>query len=377
MKENKLGFLGPITCSECKNCGICTEVCPVIHEELLNTVEPLAAYSGWSNSFDVIMESSSGGVFHEIAKFVTEGAGKVSGSVMKGNRPYHIISDDIRDIARMRGSKYMQSKTLEAFGQFPDLSGDSPFLFSGTPCQVAAAKNLWVFQKHNERSLVTCDLICHGVPSYLVYDSYAKHYSSKNKIVSIDFRNKAFGWENYSVKINYSDGKDRIIPFKKDMFMRSYLADVGLRESCYNCKFSRIPRVGDITLGDFWGVPNHIRNKAGTSAIVANSTKGLEILAKLKKENRIILKGVDIHAIARRNPKLLSGMMEVPKERNEYLNCLSNRGFYAAYRKVVEPAWLRRRLYDALYSGINTLSNIIGNCSKKGNQVDKLDNGRV
>jgi coenzyme F420-reducing hydrogenase beta subunit len=321
----------------------------VIHEELINTAEPFVAYSAWSNSPDIVMDSSSGGIFYEIARLVIEAGGKVSGSVMKDNRPYHIISDDLKEVAWMRGSKYIQSKTLEVFGQFPDLSGDSPFLFSGTPCQVAAAKNLWVFHKQNERKLVTCDLICHGVPSYLVYDSYAKHYSNKNKIISIDFRNKAFGWENYSIKINYSNGKNRIIPGKEDMFMRSYLADVGLRESCYNCKFSRIPRVGDITLGDFWGVPNHMRNKTGTSAIVANSTKGLKILAKLEKENRIVLKAVDINTIARKNPRLLSGLIEMPKERSEYFNCLSNKGFYAAYRKTVKAIWLRRRLLLVTY----------------------------
>jgi len=72
--------------------------------------------------------------------------------------------------------------------------------------------------------------------------------------------------------------------------VRSYLADIGLRESCYDCKFSRIPRVGDITLGDFWGVPRHIRNKTGTSAIVANSKKEQKYLARLKRKSEPLSK---------------------------------------------------------------------------------------
>ena len=97
-------------------------------------------------------------------------------------------------------------------------------------------------------------------------------------------------------------------------------------------------------MGDFWGVPHQIRNKTGTSAIIANSEKGAEVLCKLEKEERITLKEVDINAIARRNQRVLSGLIEMPKERNEYLSCLSNKGFYATYRKFVKPIWLRRRL---------------------------------
>jgi len=339
----------------------------VINEELINTIEPVAAYSGWSNSPEVIMESSSGGIFHEIARWVIEAGGKVSGSVMKEHRPYHIISDDIREVARMRGAKYIQSKTLEVFGQFHDLSGDSPFLFSGTPCQVAAAKNLWVFHNHNERNLVTCDLICHGVPSYLVYDSYTKHYSHKNKIISIDFRNKAFGWKNYSIKINYSNGKNRIILGKQDRFMRSYLADVGLRESCYHCKFSRIPRVGDITLGDFWGAPQHMRNEKGTSAIIANSEKGAQILVQLEKKGRITLTEVDTNAIAKKNRRLLSGFLPMAKERKEFLDCLASKDMHIAYKQFVKPIWLRRRLHFITHlakKGLGDFLSIFKNNSK-------------
>lgn len=359
MQENKLAFWEPLNSSECKHCGTCTEVCPVVCEKLFNAAEPIATYSAWSNSSDVLKGSSSGGIFYEVARLVIEAGGKVSGSVMKEHRPHHIISDDLKEVAWMRGSKYIQSKTLGVFSTIGCTAQDSPFLFCGTPCQVAAVKNLWAFYNKDVTKLITCDLICHGVPSYLVYDSYEKHYSTKEKILSIDFRNKAFGWEKYSIKINFSNGKSRITPNKKDIFMRSYLADIGLRESCYNCKFSRIPRVGDITLGDFWGVPHHLRNKTGTSAIIANSEKGAEVLAKLGKEERITLKEVDINAIARRNQRVLSGLIEMPKERNKYLSCLLNKGFYATYRKFVKPIWLRRRLLLVGHLANKGLRNVL------------------
>jgi len=142
MKENKLGFIEPINSSECKNCGICTEVCPVIHEELVNSAEPKDTYSTWSNSSDVLKESSPGSIFYEVARLVIEAGGKVSGSVMKEHRPHHIISDDLKEVGWMRGAKYIQSKILRVFSTIGCTTQDSPFLFYGTPCQVAAVKNL-------------------------------------------------------------------------------------------------------------------------------------------------------------------------------------------------------------------------------------------
>ena len=315
----------------------------MVCEKLVNATEPIATYSAWSNSSDVLKGSLSGGIFYEVARLVIEAGGKVSGSVMKEHRPYHIISDDLKEVAWMRGSKYIQSKTLGVFSTIGCTTQDSPFLFCGTPCQVAAVKNLWAFYNKDVTKLITCDLICHGVPSYLVYDSYEKHYSTKEKILSIDFRNKAFGWEKYSIKINFSNGKSRIIPNKKDIFMRSYLADIGLRESCYDCKFSRIPRVEDITLGDFWGVPHNIRNNRGTSAIIINSKKGAEILNKLKEAKRVTLHNVDINVIASKNRRILSGITMIPRERVRYLETSADGTFRTAYYRLVFPVWLRNR----------------------------------
>jgi coenzyme F420-reducing hydrogenase beta subunit len=344
MKENKVGFLEPICSSECNNCGICTEVCPVIHEELINTVEPLAGYSAWSNSPDTVVNSSSGGIFYEIARFIMEAGGKVSGAVMLNNRVHHITSNNFEDLKQMRGSKYIQSKTINVFLQIGELASDSTFLFSGTPCQVAAIKNLWAFHNHDSEKLITCDLICHGVPSYLLFDRYMQHYSKNRSSLIVDFRDKTFSWQNYAVKILYRDGKSRITPSKRDIFMRSYLTDIALRESCYKCRFSRIPRVGDVTLGDFWGVPDSFRNDRGTSAIIVNSEKGEAILNKLSDEKLVTLNKVDLNTITRKNRRVLSGMIRIPRERVQYLEALAKGRLRTSYLQFVFPIWLLSKM---------------------------------
>lgn len=130
--------------------------------------------------------------------------------------------------------------------------------------------------------------------------------------------------------------------------MRSYLADVALRESCYKCKFCRVPRVGDITLGDFWGVPANIGNQKGTSAIIVNSQRGIPILKKLAQEGRITINEVDIAAIARKNRRLLSGNTTVPRERVHFLNTLVSADLPTAYTKFVLPIRLKNKILGAL-----------------------------
>jgi coenzyme F420-reducing hydrogenase beta subunit len=321
--------------------------------------KPLAAYSAWSNSPHIVLNSSSGGMFSEIAVHVTNSGGKVAGSQMRASRPHHIVSDRLEDVARMRGSKYIQSKTLSLFSSIVKSAVASPFLFSGTPCQVAAVKNLWSFHNYDPRNLITCDLVCHGVPSYLLFDRYVQQKTKKQKIGMVDFRNKSSGWRNYSLKISFRGGTTTITNHKKDIFMRSFLADVGLRESCYRCIFSRIPRVGDITLGDFWGVPAGVANEMGTSAILVNSGKGMSILEKVVRQGRITINIVDFHEIARKNRRVVDGYTKIPAERNEFLETLLNAGLPTAYRKFVVPILLRNRIRGA-YGVISSRIKSIG-----------------
>ena len=53
-----------------------------------------------------------------------------------------------------------------------------------------------------------------------------------------------------------------------------------MRRSCYNCKFSSTDRVGDITLGDAWGVEEFLPSfdtTHGVSLILVNNEKSKKI----------------------------------------------------------------------------------------------------
>ncbi len=58
------------------------------------------------------------------------------------------------------------------------------------------------------------------------------------------------------------------------------------RESCYDCRFNGLSRVGDITIADFWGLGtqglkfSHDVTK-GVSLVLINTEKGREVVDKL------------------------------------------------------------------------------------------------
>ena len=80
------------------------------------------------------------------------------------------------------------------------------------------------------------------------------------------------------------DGQIKLIKNRREDFLfRSYLTFSFTRLSCYQCPYSDIRRVSDLTIGDFWHFqdsPNRDKyeNLMGTSIIIANSEKGKEMI---------------------------------------------------------------------------------------------------
>lgn len=59
--------------------------------------------------------------------------------------------------------------------------------------------------------------------------------------------------------------------------MQSFLQDVNLRASCFQCQYSRLPRQGDITIGDLWTagyLDLSFDYGKGVSVVLLNNDKG-------------------------------------------------------------------------------------------------------
>lgn len=220
-------------------------------------------FSAWSNDEENLFSSSSGGIFFELAKKMLDENGKVVGVVMDGIKAKYIISDDLEEIKKMRGSKYIPSNPSNVIKKIKD--SKEKILFTGLPCHIEAVKKTC-----NIENMVLVDLFCHGLPKEKVFEEYIKDIADGRKIKSIKFRDKSDGWGKSSqvLVVNFSNGD---IYKSCKGYLEKYINNSILRQNCLVCKKKN---VGDITMGDFWGVPPKLKNEKGTSMVMTNTKKG-------------------------------------------------------------------------------------------------------
>jgi len=336
MNYNAEGFLVPQIAEKlCIKCSICYKKCPVVQvlpkteSELIDNAPTF--YGGWSLNETVVKASSSGGVFTELARYVLEQKGKVYGARWINKGIEHWGIDSIADIGILQGSKYLQSKIGFTYRQIKnDITSGKKVLFVGTPCQVAGLNSYF-----RHKNLITADLTCHGVPSYIVYKKYIELLD--HPIEWVNFRDKTTGWSNYSMSLHLKNNSVIKSQYNwKNPFYIGFLKDIYLNSCCYQCSFSCLPRTGDITLGDFWGVPAHLSNHdRGTSVIIANNLKGYQLLQELISKKQVYLEEVNKEQATLSNPRLVKGQLRIPVEREKILSHLDQYGFKDIQEKYI------------------------------------------
>lgn len=322
MQPDEEGFLYPtLKEQDCIHCQKCEMVCPLYHKKYVE--KNTTAYVGYATRNEIREQSSSGGVFSLLAEAILEQNGVVFGAAFDDKfQVHHISIESKEELKKLRGSKYVQSRLENTFFETKIfLENDRRVLFSGTACQIAGLKN-YLGKEYD--SLVTVDILCHGVPSTKVWEVYMKYQENKfaSEIKSIYFRDKQYGWKNASLKIKFKNGKEYIMPTKNDIFQKLFLSDICLRESCYQCQFKEIPRVSDFTIGDCWGIENHMPemdDDLGTSVILIHSNKGEKLLRAI--ENQMCLKEDELKNILPQSAHSRKAVRQHPN-RKKYLEGL-------------------------------------------------------
>jgi coenzyme F420-reducing hydrogenase beta subunit len=205
-------------------------------------------------------------------------------------RVHHVMAEKIQDIFRFSGSKYIQSDPTSVLRSVQGLS--EKFIFVGTPCQVAGVRRL-VECGVLRGDFTLIDFFCHGVPSYVLWDSYLNFLQKRvGRILHIEQRFKVTDWHRFQCRVFGSRGV-YCRGFEEDPFGFLYLQNYLLRESCYTCPYRGYHSFADLRLGDFWGeLFSH--DRLGTSLVVAFTEKGFQILVENKD---VFLQSMPVEAV--------------------------------------------------------------------------------
>lgn len=289
MKADSEGFCYPAAEeSQCVNCGKCRQMCPENQRREKSAFQP---YCMISNLSDDVERSSSGGIFPAIARNFIHRGGWVTGAGF--TEDFQVIMKRIGSLDMLpdlRMSKYVQAAIPDGFfeGCRNELEKGCPLFFCGTPCQVAAFLSFLNNRKYP--NLLTGELICHGVPSPLVWKDYLRHIAerchiSADSIDRVCFRDKTFGWHKFALTVQAGNQEVFREEIGKNLYMRLFLADVINRPSCGDCRFKAGSSGADITLGDFWKlrkIAPELDNDSGASLVLIHTETAHKILSELQ-----------------------------------------------------------------------------------------------
>lgn len=275
-----------IDTEKCVKCGQCQSVCPMTNIIAQDMGASRALYSVKSYSAETLKKSSSGGMAYELSKMLLESGYAVCGCMYDtaDSSAKHIwLNPNEKDkLYLFQGSKYIQSISSEVLSQISSISERNKIAFFGTPCQAAAVDKL-LRKKGKREQCIIVDLICHGVPSYHLWNKYLNEINDKYRIgdnpnVSFRYKEKENSWRKMLIVISGKE-KKYINSETRDDFYSFFRHSLCYMDSCYECPY-RERSAADLRIGDYWG-NRFINDKDGVSMVIACTDNGGILLDRL------------------------------------------------------------------------------------------------
>lgn len=358
MESDKEGFLYPFVKNElCIQCGRCTSVCVFANHEEYESKRPLRALIAKHTLLDIRERSRSGGVFVAISDYILSKGGVVYGVCLDANfQAFHMRATTRAERNAFCGSKYVQSDTNNTYEQvLTDLRDGLTILFSGTGCQVDGLKKYIMLKAKDkfENQLLTCDIICHGVVSPLIWQNNLAYIRAKygEDMLSVNFRDKRYGWNTHIETYTY---QDKLICSEK--YTSVFYEHVALRPSCYHCRYSTIQRTSDITLADAWGVRKKYSewdDNQGVSFIFLNTESGERLFKNAKNMEYIDVELDDFLQPNMQHPT------EIPKNRYDFWDSFFKDG-YGSVAEKFEKRYIRIKRKNKIKANIVCIVKKIG-----------------
>nr|WP_282570549.1 Coenzyme F420 hydrogenase/dehydrogenase, beta subunit C-terminal domain [Butyrivibrio fibrisolvens] len=133
-----------------------------------------------------------------------------------------------------------------------------------------------------------------------------------------------------------------------DLYYESFLRSVSYRDNCYSCRYAKIDRVSDLTIGDYWGLDKSSLHKpylGRVSEILVNTAKGKALLDKagdyLHTEQASLKVAID-------HNEQLSHPSDFPADRNVFVEAFKGDFIKASYKtaigKRIKKVIMKKRL---------------------------------
>lgn len=269
-----------VNADKCIKCGSCNRICPALNAEL-NAIPQTVSAAISNNHRDT---GSSGSIFYEIASRFLRDGGVVYGAAFDENlKLIHQRATTCEELTPLCKSKYLHSDMAGVYSNIKsDLKNGKNVFFVGAPCQASAVKNLFANQYKSQ--LYIADFLCHGTGTQRVFNACIHEEEKKRggKITNFCFRAKTRKVEHSFSYTVECDGKKKTISGYDFEFpyYYSFLKYTIFNDACYSCPYAQNARVGDITLGDFWGIKHYnasLDDRDGVSMLAVNSEKGEQL----------------------------------------------------------------------------------------------------
>ena len=346
------GVLYPvIDYDKCVSCGLCAKACPSLKRYNEKIINP-KAYA-IKNSINISEKSSSAGVFIVLAKYIFSKNGYVCGALYDDKfNVCHTLTNDWEKVLKMRRSKYVQSNIGNVYSDTKKILEQGMFvLFTGTPCQIAG---LYTFLGKDYDTLLTMDLICHGVPSPGMWRKYLDENWDTDILKDVNFRykgNESFYGSQF-LQFVLKNGNEIIFDNPEHTFYSAFLKSLLLRSSCENCSYAVKPRAADFSVGDWWGAINvrpDLVDGNKMSITLLNSKKAMEVFSEIQNSFEMVLE-ISYHQAMNRNRS--SFHIDINAERNKFFQLINkSSSFNEAVKKSLFPQ------YDVIIVGSSLSGN--------------------
>lgn len=338
-KDNSGFYRCKINYNRCINCGLCKTVCPALELPENRNEKQQECFEYVSSDDSVLRASSSGGVFTAMSRKILEQGGVVFGAGWREDFSVaHMMIEKEEDLHRIQKSKYLQSYMGNTFRRVKEkLEENIPVLFSGCPCQIAGLKK---FLKKDYHNLYLIDILCSYAPPVNFFQKYVREQFGDD-IAAYEFRHKTknWNWDCMTVKITNNAG-DSIVRHgtAEDPYQKAYHNHLMTGIHCENCKYQSGARLGDITIGDFWGISKRdpkINAKKGVSMVMCNNEKGKKLFDSLVPSDAQVRKAVPAKWVGN-NGFMVTGKNYANKKRDEFYRAVGRMSFADAVKYVLE-----------------------------------------